>query len=239
MKTSATQKKFFSQKGQGLVEYALLICLVAGIAVYATLSDGFGGSITNLFEGASDTLASVNFGSEEEEEAVAEEATSFDYETQTVEDISPPTYKTLNWMQINVGMQGMYGTIMGSDTPDKALVSETNLFGEIATMTEGHLASTIAEDGTKDWENFLATIESSQARSGFKSSYKRGEETIVIERLGNSNAVQMRYSDGKEVIYYRLSPDANNVMQVETNSNKSYSQFFSPIVNSGGWEYSK
>ena len=239
MKTSATLKKFLSQKGQGLVEYALLICLVAGIAVYATLGDGFGGSITNLFGGASDNLASVNFGTEEADDSTAEEETSFDYETQTVEDISPPTYKTLNWMQINVGMQAMYGTIMGSDTPDKALVSEVNLFGEISAMTEGHLASTKAEDGTKDWENFLSTIERSQSRSGFTSSYTRGEETIVIQRLGNSNAVQLRYSDGKEVIYYRLSPDANNVMQIETNSNKPYSQFFSPIVNSGGWEYSK
>ena len=241
MKNPAAPKKFFSQKGQGLVEYALLICLVAGIAVYATLGDGFGGSITNLFGGSSDNLASVKFISdetnEEETDESAEEATSFDYETQRAEDISPPTYKTLNWMQINVGMQAMYGTVMGSDTPDKALVSEVNLFGEISAMTEGHLASTKAEDGTKDWENFLSTIERSQNRSGFKSSYKRGEETIMIQRLGNSNTVQLRYSDGKEVVYYRLSPDANNVMQIETNSNKPYAQFFSPIVNSGGWEY--
>ena len=183
-------------------------------------------------------MSSVKFLSEEEESA-AEEETSFDYETLTAEDISPPTYKTLNWMQINVGMQAMYGTVMNSDTPNKALVSEVNLFGEISAMTEGHLASTKAEDGTKDWENFLSSIERSQSRSGFASSYKRGEETIVIQRLGNSNAVQLRYSDGKEVIYYRLSPDANNVMQVETNSNKTYSQFMSPIVNSGGWEYNK
>ena len=157
----------------------------------------------------------------------------------TVDDIVAPTYKTLNWQQIIMGVPGMYGTVMGSDTADKALVSETNLFGQVSAMVDGHLASTKAEDGTKDWETMMKNMESMQARTGFTSSYVRGEESIKISRLGNSNAVQIRYTDGKEVVYYRLSPDANNVMQIETNSNKSYSQFFSPIVNSGGWSYAK
>lgn len=133
----------------------------------------------------------------------------------------------------------MYNTVLKSDTADKALVSETNLFGQITAMVEDHLASTNAADGTKDWEAFMATIERMQKQNNVQSKYKRGEETIAIQRLGNSNSVQIRWSDGKEVVYYRISPDANNVMQIETNSTKPYSQFFSPIVNSGGWEYDK
>ena len=230
MKTSFSPKKIFPQKGQGLVEYALIISFVAAIGLVVMLNGGFGGAITNLFGGAGDTLASVNFDSN------AEGETSFDYETLTAEDVAP-TYKTLNWQAIYFSAQSMYGTIMNSDTVDKAIKSETNLFKDLSTMVEGHLASTNAADGTKDWENFLSMMEKAQAQNNFKSSYQRGEETFVIQRLGNSNTVQARYSDGKEVIYYRLSPDANNVMQIETNSNKSYSEFMSPIINRGGWSY--
>ena len=126
---------------------------------------------------------------------------------------------------------------MKGDTVDKALTSEVNLFGDLSAMVEGHLASTNKADGLKDWQTFLATMERMQSGSNFKSSYVRGEETLVIQRLGNSNAVQARYSDGKSVVYFRLAPDANNVMQIETNSSQSYSQFMSQIVNRGGWSY--
>lgn len=37
MKTPATQKIFSSEKGQGIVEYALLIAFVAALAISATL----------------------------------------------------------------------------------------------------------------------------------------------------------------------------------------------------------
>lgn len=215
--------KKFSQKGQGLVEYALIACFVGAIALIVMIKGGFGSSVTNVISGASERLDEAG-------------EISFDYETLTEEDVSA-TYKTLNWQAIYFSAQGMYGTIMNSDTVDKALKSEVNLFGDLSAMVDGHLASTNAADGTKDWESFLSMMAKAQKQNNFQSSYKRGEETIAIQRLGNSNAVQIRYSDGKEVIYYRLSPDANNVMQIETNSKTSYSQFFSTLVNRGGWEY--
>lgn len=223
MKTSNYLKKIFSQKGQGMVEYALLIAFVGAIAAFIMINGGFGQSVTNIFGAANDNIS-----------AVSGEATSFDYETLTDEDIAP-NYKTLDWPQINNSVQMMYGTIMNSDTDDKAIKSESNLFNDLSSMVDGHLASTNANDGTKDWENFLSTMERMQAQNNFQSSYTRGEESFSIQRLGNSNAVQARYTDGKEVVYYRLSPDSNNVMQVETNSTKSYSEFMSPIINSGGW----
>ena len=223
-------RKFFSQRGQGMVEYALLLGFVGAIAIVVMVNGGFKASIENAFGTAGTLVAEAG--------ETSDEATSFDYETLTAEDVAPTTnYKTLNWQEINFGVKNMYDTVMGrADTVDKAVGGEINLFGQVSAMVEGHLASTNAADGTKDWEAFLSMIESAQAEKNFTSSYKRGEETIAIQRLGNSNAVQARWSDGKEVVYYRLSPDANNVMQIETNSNKSYNQFFSPIVNSGGWQ---
>lgn len=234
MKTSTAPKKIFPQKGQGLVEYALLFGFVGAIAAFIFFNGGLGDSIKNVFGAADDNL-SVAIGYT----ASADDGeTSFDYETLTAEDITPPTYKTLNWQEIIFGVPGMYGTVMNSDTADKALVSEMNLFAQISAMVEDHLASTNASDGLKDWETFLSTMESLQARNNFRSSYVRGEETFVIQRLGNSNTVQARYSDGKEVVYWRLSPDANNVMQIETNSTKSFSEFMSPIAYTGGWSKS-
>ena len=138
-------RKILSQKGQGLVEYALLVCFVGAFAVGVMIHGGLGDTTKNLFGGASDSLSNATG-----------EATSFDYETLSAEDISP-TYKTLNWQAINMSVQAMYGTVMKSDTSDKALQSEVNLFGDLSAMVEGHLASTKAEDGTKDWENFLST----------------------------------------------------------------------------------
>lgn len=217
--------KINSQKGQGMLEYALLLGFIAALAIVVFAKGGFGYAMEGAFGTAGETLAAAN-------------ETSFDYETLTAEDIAA-TYKTLNWQEINTSVENMYTTIMGSDTVDKAIKSETNLFADLTSFSEGHLASTKAEDGTKDWESFLSYIATAQAQTGFTSSYKRGEETFTIERLGNSNTLQARYSDGKEVIYYRFSPDANNVMQIETNSDKSFREFMTPIVYRGGWEYNK
>ena len=222
-----------SQKGQGLLEYALLFSFVFAIFIFSFMKGGFSEAFESLFGHSSETTAN-NYSND-----TTSEAESFDYETLTVDDIVPPTYKTLNWQEIDLGVQAMYTTVLKSDTADKALISERNLFGQIMAMTEGYLASTKAEDGTKDWESFLSTLDKFRARNDFNSSYKRGEESITFQRLGNSNTFQVRYTDGKEVIYYRLAPDANNVMQVETNSSKSYSDFFRTMVNKGGWEYDK
>lgn len=222
-----------SQKGQGLLEYALLFSFVFAIFIFSFMKGGFSEAFGSLFGHSSETVAN-NYSND-----TTSETESFDYETLTVDDIVPPTYKTLNWQEIDLGVQAMYTTVLKSDTADKALISERNLFGQIMAMTEGYLASTKAENGTKDWESFLSTLDKFRTRNDFNSSYKRGEESITFQRLGNSNTFQVRYTDGKEVVYYRLSPDANNVMQVETNSSKSYSDFFRTIVNKGGWEYDK
>ena len=58
-------EKFFrrdSQKGQGIVEYALILAFVAAIAAYVFTSSGQGSikdSITGLFSGAKDNIDSA------------------------------------------------------------------------------------------------------------------------------------------------------------------------------------
>ena len=230
---TATTQKISSQKGQGMVEYALLLGFVGAIFFLVFIKGGFKGAINALFGTANDNVVAV--GNSVFDSTDAE--TSTDPETLTAEDVAPE-YKTLNWQQINLGVPGMYGTVMKSDTAAKAIVSEVNLFAQISAMVDGHLASTNAEDGLKDWQTFLSTMENMQSRTGFKSSYVRGEETFTIQRLGTSNTVVATHSNGKDIFtYYKLSPDENNVMQIETNSDKSFAQYMSTIAMQSGWEY--
>ena len=44
-----SMRKFFTEKGQGIVEYALLLAFVVAIAVYALQSSGLGGAIKSNF----------------------------------------------------------------------------------------------------------------------------------------------------------------------------------------------
>lgn len=236
MKTpTKSPRKIFSQKGQGFLEYALIVSLIAVFALGVMIKGGFGDSITSLFGGTSENLSSVKFNSDDESEA-----TSFDYETQTGEDTSSQNFKPLNWQRdISPFADMTYNTILNSDTTDKALSSEIGFFNTLFTAVDDHLASTNPADGTKDWENFLTMIENTKARNNFKSIYVRDEQKITVKRVGND--LRITYSDKEGNYYYKLSPDANNVMQVETNSNKSYSQFFSSVMRNadgGGWQYS-
>lgn len=239
-----------SQKGAGLLEYALLFGFVAAVFLVGVVWGGFDGAIGSLVGDSGDSMAKVNStGSSSSSSSSFADATLTEASSNSnTAETETPVYKTLNWQEIIDGVtksrgtkESMYGTIIDKDadsnSPNKALTSEMNLFGQIMAMTEGYLSSTKAEDGLKDWQTFMSRIERLQKDYKFKSSYTRGNESIKIERLGNSNAVQIVYSNKSSVTYYRLSPDANNVMQVETNSNKSYSEFAATVLKNGGWEY--
>jgi len=58
-----SMRKFFTEKGQGIVEYALLLAFVVGIAIYA-LSDNSGlkGAISSNFSTTASAVTSFNVG---------------------------------------------------------------------------------------------------------------------------------------------------------------------------------
>ena len=53
------QKIKSSEKGQGMVEYALIIAFVAAIAIMVFNEDGLGGVIGGAFSNASDMVSSA------------------------------------------------------------------------------------------------------------------------------------------------------------------------------------
>ncbi|MBR4152276.1 MAG: pilin protein [Selenomonadaceae bacterium] len=54
------QKIKSSEKGQGMVEYALIIAFVAAIAIFVLSDDGLGGAIGSAFENASTMIEGAN-----------------------------------------------------------------------------------------------------------------------------------------------------------------------------------
>lgn len=54
------QKIKSSEKGQGMVEYALIIAFVAAIAIFVLSNDGLGGAVGSAFENASNKIDEAN-----------------------------------------------------------------------------------------------------------------------------------------------------------------------------------
>ena len=52
--------RYLEQKAQGMVEYALILAFVVGIAAALTSSDGIKGAIENTFEKVTTTLNTAN-----------------------------------------------------------------------------------------------------------------------------------------------------------------------------------
>ena len=55
--------RFLEQKAQGMVEYALILAFVVGVAVALTGSDGIKGAITDTFNNVTKTLNDANTNS--------------------------------------------------------------------------------------------------------------------------------------------------------------------------------
>ena len=58
--SSLVEKIKSSEKGQGMVEYALIIAFVAAIAIWALSDSGLGGAVGSAFDNASDMVEQAN-----------------------------------------------------------------------------------------------------------------------------------------------------------------------------------
>ncbi|MBR4153657.1 MAG: hypothetical protein IKT98_11980 [Selenomonadaceae bacterium] len=248
-----------SQKGAGMLEYALMFGFVAAVFMVAMVWGGFGDSVGDLFDSSGESVNSVEFSSGNSEssseggdvsvttadvsasvESVETPSVSSKATTAKSESLTP-TYKPLNWVRDIIPFaDGTYRTIVKSDTADKALSSEIGFFNTLLTFAEGGLASTNAADGTKDWESFLNMVSTTKEKNNYSSVYVRDEQKITVKTVGKD--LRITYADKEGNYYYKFSPDANNVMQIETNSSKSYGEFFKYVISNadgGGWSYGK
>ena len=251
MKTSHSPTKKFSQKGQGLLEYALLFGFVIAVFLVGFSEGGFDDSVGNLFGSSGDSVASVgannskssgsNSGASSGSNSGASSGSSSGDASNTSEDSAESTsqtFKPLNWQRDIIPFADQtYNTIARNPSVDNALSSEIGFFGTLLAFADGGLASTNAADGTKDWESFLSMVSKTKTKNNIASSYVRDEQKISVKTVGKD--LRITYSDKEGNYYYKFSPDANNVMQIETNAHKSYSDFFSSVIKGKekGWQY--
>ena len=57
---SKFSKESLKQKGQGMVEYALILAFVVGVAAFLTSSSGVGNAIQTTFTNVTNTLNNAN-----------------------------------------------------------------------------------------------------------------------------------------------------------------------------------
>ncbi len=283
MKASHSPMKNFSQKGQGLLEYALLFGFVVAVFLVGFSEGGFDDSVGNLFGSSGDSVASVgannskssgsnsgassgsnsgassgsnsgassgsnsgansgsNSGASSGSSSGASSGSSSGDTSNTSEESAEntsQTFKPLNWQRDIIPFADQtYNTIARNPSVDNALSSEIRFFDTLLAFADGGLASTNAADGTKDWESFLSMVSQTKTKNNIASSYVRDEQKISVKTVGND--LRITYSDKEGNYYYKFSPDANNVMQIETNAHKSYSDFFSSVIRGKekGWKY--
>ena len=147
-----------SQKGQGLVEYALLISFVAAIFIYSFSEGGLSFAIGNLFGDAGerideavdgngsdggggssggsssgggiiDSISNAIFGSDSNTNHTVDDIASDHYVNQKT------NYSEVDWVTINHDIKLTFDTIVNGNDPKKAISSEYNLFYQLSAMT--------------------------------------------------------------------------------------------------------
>ena len=202
-------KKSSAQKGQGMLEYALMMSFVAMVYLIVFADGGFSGAITGTFDNASETLVmasekniSGDFGSGGSASGGSSSASSNGLSSRiegshTVEEIisenfiathpvqeDKTEYSELDWYTLNRDIKLTFETIINGTDPYKAIASEYNLFYQLSAMTtaQSNTKEYIYHNGQAiGWNDLLAQI-GNQTAGKSTSSYKKDSETLKINR---------------------------------------------------------
>ncbi len=247
-------QKILPQKGQGLLEYALLLGFVATLLYGIAINFGFLDSLKNLFGSSGDSMTNINYelgnGNSDSSSSGGSDTNSSASENSTAGILIPsPAARPLDWQEILRDIKLTFTTITQSQDPNRAIASEYNLFAQISNLAGGAKEYNIKESDVKGWNDLMAQMESQMNAANFTSTYKKSStgETFSISRKAGTNRVTLSYFDGNDATKtFTIYADSNNVMQVESpgmenNSAELYSKYMSmaPNVYSGGWTYSK
>lgn len=223
-----TPKKSLAQKGQGMLEYALIMSFVAMVYLLVFSDGGFGGAIIGTFDNASETLVMASeksssgdfgdgsasgfvnsvLGSSSSSGSNSNSSTSSDAEESIFDEVipRPSNVERLDWQMIIDeidGVNGAYATIMHSSTPDKAIISEYNLLWQISTMTADKLEYNDGRHETVGWNHFMGKMEELMKDHNFTPSYTRNSEsnseTFSISRANaNEYKVNVTYTNSAD-----------------------------------------
>ena len=210
-------EKFSKQKGQGMLEYALIISFIAAMFIIV-FPEGLGDSVNSTFDNAAELLGSASEENDlggsggggssssssgsligsllgDSSSDGSSDSTNPAVVEHKIDEIAKKNYKPLNWQQVISDMKNTYGTITRTQDPDRAIKSEYNLFVGVGSMVSGTLEYNYdAQQNVQGWNNLMNQMGGQIKSNNFTTSYVKGNESLDIKREGDK--VIMTYSDG-------------------------------------------
>lgn len=252
-----TPKKSLAQKGQGMLEYALIMSFVAMVYLLVFSDGGFGGAIIGTFDNASETLVMASeknspgdFGDSSASGSSSSGSSgnsSSNVVEHTIDEIAKQDYRPLNWQQVINDMKLTYDTITRGGDANKAIMSEYNLFAGMGSMVSGTLEYNYDEaNNVQGWNDLMNQMGSQIEANNFTTSYKKTTgESLDIKREGNT--VVMTYTKDSDTKTFSIYAEANEMkFESKTGSETKYGEAalteytsIGGAIYSGGWSFNK
>ncbi len=254
-----TPKKSSAQKGQGMLEYALMMSFVAMVYLIVFADGGFGGAIIDTFDNAGELVASASEraslegggssssgggSSSVSSDDSSSGNSSSDFVEHTIEQIAAKDYKPLNWQQVIHDIHSAYDTITRGKEADKAIRSEYNLFAGVGSMVSGTLEYNYdAQQNLAGWNDLMNQMGGQIEANNFTTSYVKGNESLDIKRVGDK--VVMTYTKNSDTKEFSIYAEANEMkFESKTGSETKYGEAalteytsIGGAIYSGGWQF--
>lgn len=226
MGTSAeTPKKSLAQKGQGMLEYALMMSFVAMLYLVVFADGGVGGAIIDTFDNAGELVASASERANLEgggssssgggSSSVSSDdssggSSSSDVVEHTIEQIVAKDYKPLNWQQVIKDIHTAYETITRGKEADKAIKSEYNLFAGVGSMVSGTLEYNYDEQkNLAGWNDLMNQMGGQIEANNFTTYYVKDNESLDIQRV--ENRIVMTYTKDNDKKIFSIYAETNEM----------------------------
>ena len=240
-----TPKKSLAQKGQGMLEYALIMSFVAMVYLIVFADGGFGGAIMDTFDNASETLVmaseksiSGDFGggggggssggtllgslfsgsSSSGNSGGGSVSSELVDEHHTLEYIASDNYTPLDWHTVINDIGFAYKVVVEGTDPNLSIKSEYNLFSALGIMVNGTREYNYKEEDLKGWNDLMDKMGSQIAENNFNTSYKKTStgETLDIKRVDDK--VVLTYSSGNNKKEFSIYADTQRTMHFKSNT---------------------
>ena len=256
-----TLQKIFNQKGQGMLEYALILSFIAAVFI-VVFPEGFSSSITGTFDNAAELLASASEEADFEggsgggssggtllgsllgggdSNSGGSESSDVEEQHSSIAYIASDDYVPLDWHTVINDIKFAYGIVVAGTNPDLSIRSEYNLFSALGGMVSGTREYNYNDNDVKGWNDLMDTMGGQIADNNFTTSYVKGNESLDIKREGNK--IVMKYTKNSGAKIFSIYADANRTMHFESNTNsdtaKALEEYSSLAgsIRSGGWAF--
>ena len=250
-------EKFSKQKGQGMLEYALIISFVAAMFIIV-FPEGLGDSVNSTFDNATELLETASesdgdFGGSGgggsssssggtllgsllggDDSNSSSNGGSSSVEDSAEDAIVPsPEIEKLDWPTLKKDMKRTFDTIIKTKDPNRAIASEYNLFFQLAAMTNGKQEYIYTDENGQSvavgWNEVIGQIKGQTTGLSTSSYVKKDNpnEKLWISRDDTKNSITMTYQNGNTTKEFSIYAEDG------TNGTTKNRMTFSNVVKSG------